>query len=286
MQKMEDTDTSNKNQPPGTVVQVKNWWDSKQSGSFFPDVYRDGDNSYEGNLLGLEMDVKARTQRECDLIILNIDPKNSDRILDCPCGYGRHTLELARRGFKVTGLDLCSSFIAEARQNALKESLTCDFIEGDMREMPFEPSYFDYAVNMFLSFGFFDDDENQRTLLEFCRVLKIGGRLFLHSDVNPHLINTEQYGDRAVRHLVNGGILHIDEHYNPSTRRLEGCWKIDKSHDNVKAACYSVRIYSEKELREMALAAGFRDFKLGRVFADNNALLPQDQQEVIYIMEK
>jgi 2-polyprenyl-3-methyl-5-hydroxy-6-metoxy-1,4-benzoquinol methylase len=76
---------------------------------------------------------------------------SGSRILDLPCGYGRHSNALADRGYQVTGLDLDAEHLAKAR-----ESARARFREGDMREIDADlHGRFDAVINMFYSFGFF-----------------------------------------------------------------------------------------------------------------------------------
>jgi len=81
---------------------------------------------------------------------------------------------------------------------------------------------------MFLSFGFFSDEENFRVLQEFHRVLRDGGKLLIYSDVNPDRAYAGDFIDRQTRHLRHGGILRIDEHFDPDTGSLTGTWSIRK----------------------------------------------------------
>lgn len=96
-------------------------------------------------------------------------------VLDLACGRGRHSLQLARAGFQVTGLDLSESSIASAKESAKRESIDVDFEVHDMRE-PFRTNSFDAILNMFTSFGYFDSDaDNKAVLAAVCQGLKADG---------------------------------------------------------------------------------------------------------------
>ena len=96
-------------------------------------------------------------------------------VLDLACGRGRHSLQLARAGFQVTGLDLSESSIASAKESAKRESIDVDFEVHDMRE-PFRANSFDAILNMFTSFGYFDSDaDNKAVLAAVCQGLKADG---------------------------------------------------------------------------------------------------------------
>jgi SAM-dependent methyltransferase len=98
------------------------------------------------------------------------------KVLDIACGKGRHSLTLAHLGFDVTGIDLSKHNIEYAKQF---ESPTLHFVMGDMRDV-YQPDTFDYALNLFSSFGYFDDDkEDYKAINAFAHNLKPGGILLL-----------------------------------------------------------------------------------------------------------
>lgn len=113
-----------------------------------------------------------------NLLQRSIPVNTRSSVLDIACGSGRHSLELARRGFDVTGFDLSKFLISEAKKG-LKESkekdLKVKFLIKDMRYFNFKNS-FDIAVNIFSSFGYFDnDEENFRVIRNVSDSLKSGG---------------------------------------------------------------------------------------------------------------
>lgn len=261
-----------------------NWWDARYSETFFSSVYKLGDKSLDGFLNDQSMDLFQRTQREVDLVCRLISGFGGKRILDCPSGYGRHSIEFSKRNALVHGVDISSEFIQEARNRAAvelpKESRPV-FLEGDMRKLPaeIEDAYFDHCLNMFFAFGFFEDEDNQATLCEYFRVLKEGGTLIIHSDVNPDLVNDGSYGDPCKRELENGMELHIDERFNFEKQRLEGCWTIIDGESVFKSQQYSVRIYQNGELIKMLKTAGFNNVVIDYP-SDSN------KQEILYIATK
>jgi len=113
-----------------------------------------------------------------NLLQRSIPVNTRSSVLDIACGSGRHSLELARRGFDVTGFDLSKFLISEAKKG-LKESkekdLKVNFLIKDMRYFNFKNS-FDIAVNIFTSFGYFDnDEENFSVIRNVSDSLKSGG---------------------------------------------------------------------------------------------------------------
>ncbi|MFA6029624.1 MAG: class I SAM-dependent methyltransferase [Elusimicrobiota bacterium] len=103
------------------------------------------------------------------------------RVLDLCCGAGRHSLPLARAGLRVTGLDQSRPYLARARSKAsrLPKALRPLFVHGDMRKLPFEGE-FDAVVNLWTSFGYFPDvEDDRRALRGVLKALKPGGVLAL-----------------------------------------------------------------------------------------------------------
>ncbi len=102
------------------------------------------------------------------------------RILDCPCGQGRHAHLLAENGYNVDGLDYSAELLNVAKARGIGTSLR--YTRGDMRKLPGKwTGRFDAVVNLFTSFGFFDSPADDRQVLaEFARVLKPGGLLIWH----------------------------------------------------------------------------------------------------------
>ena len=102
------------------------------------------------------------------------------RILDVPCGQGRHSHLLAEAGYDVDGLDYSRDLLTVARRRGVGPNLR--YTQGDMRRLPARWSgRFDAVLNLFTSFGFFvHPAEDARVISEFARVLKPGGMLVWH----------------------------------------------------------------------------------------------------------
>lgn len=118
------------------------------------------------------------TRRQVDFIIEKSQISPSARVLDICCGHGRHSLELARRGYSVAGIDLFGIYLDEARKAAAQENLSVEFIEMDIRKLRFDRK-FDLAINMWTSFGFFDEETNVSIIRAMREVLVDGGKLIL-----------------------------------------------------------------------------------------------------------
>ena len=96
---------------------------------------------FDENYVKVDKELEKRTSREVDSILRMMNLKSRARILDLCCGYGRHSIELARKGFAVTGYDLSDFFLKKARKDAAALKLKIRFVKGDMRKLPFEERF-------------------------------------------------------------------------------------------------------------------------------------------------
>jgi SAM-dependent methyltransferase len=111
-----------------------------------------------------------------DRLIEALQPNRDARMLDVACGKGRHSIQLANKGFFVTGIDISPKSIAEALKYA---SDNLEFFEHDMR-FPLRTNYYDYGLNFFTSFGYFDTyREHLNTIHNMALALKTNGVLVI-----------------------------------------------------------------------------------------------------------
>ena len=118
------------------------------------------------------------TVGECDFIELEINRDKSSKIIDIGCGTGRHAIELTKRGYNVTGVDLSENQIKRAREKAQEAGVTIDFQTQDARNLPFDGE-FDLAI-MLCEGGFSlmeTDEMNFEILKNATKALKSKGRL-------------------------------------------------------------------------------------------------------------
>ena len=132
------------------------------------------DSPHYHKLYGYRDDSEAKVF--VDALVNRLRPEINAELLDLGCGAGRHARQLASRGFRVTGVDLSAGSIAEARR---RERPGLRFLRHDMRE-PFGSQAFDYVVNLFTSFGYFDEPtEHAQVVSNIAGSLRCGGRLVL-----------------------------------------------------------------------------------------------------------
>ncbi|HQJ72266.1 MAG TPA: methyltransferase domain-containing protein [Spirochaetota bacterium] len=217
----------------------------------------------------------AVTVREVDLFIRTANLLPDDRILDLSCGQGRHSLELARRGFKfVEGLDRSRYLIQRAKMQAKKDCLNVKFREGEARMLPYRPDTFDVIFILGNSFGYFETvNDDLRVLREVFRVLKPWGRLLI--DVND--------GDHLRRHFQPRSWDWIDKNHfvcrerslSVDKQRLISREVVTHVEKGVIAdQFYAERLYNSDSMQELLNAAGFSDIAL---HGDDDAGHPRGQ---------
>ncbi|MFA6255613.1 MAG: class I SAM-dependent methyltransferase [Candidatus Absconditabacterales bacterium] len=232
------------------------WW-SEEYG-FFGEFYIEGDNSKEGYRVAQKQTLQQRTTTEVNGIIEILNLQAKSKILDCPCGYGRHSLELAKRGFIVTGSDLNAKHLSVAKQKAEKSLEKIQFVKENMLDLEYNTE-FDAIINMFYSFGFFENDEdNVKVLQNFFNALKPNGQFLMHTDVNIPFIEAGKYKHDEIRTIANDGTLRIIDTYNPITKRINGSRILKEKNGNETKKDYSVRVYTKEEFVELCKKVGFR----------------------------
>src|SRR5438876_8502549 len=103
------------------------------------------------------------TLQEVEGVAKILHLRQGSRVLDLACGAGRHSIELAKRGLEVVGYDLSEPLLKAARAAARKASARVTFVHGDMRDLPYHGE-FDAVVNLFTSFGYFEEDRKSTRL--------------------------------------------------------------------------------------------------------------------------
>ena len=122
-----------------------------------------------------------QTRLEVDFVLRRLRLPAGARILDLPCGYGRHAALLARGGFRVVGVDLSLAMLTEARRR-YPEGPRLRFRRADMRRVAYHDE-FDAVINLYTSFGYFTPAQNVTALRRMARALRPGGRLLIdHRD--------------------------------------------------------------------------------------------------------
>ena len=185
-------------------------------------------------------------------------PKGS-RVLDLACGYGRISIELAKRGYAVVGLDYCKELLDIARQLSDKEGVKVEFVQGDMREMAYS-NEFDGIVCWSNSFGYFPDEENEKVMRLIACSLKKKGKLI--PDLHHRDAYIRKYLGRSWREQGDFFILSqwtFDVHL--SRLNIEYTL-VNLRTGEVKKTLNSFREYTLTEIKHMLKDAGLEFLKV------------------------
>ncbi|MCX8187623.1 MAG: methyltransferase domain-containing protein [Nitrososphaeria archaeon] len=200
------------------------------------------------------------TRKEVDMIVDILGLKPEDRVLDLCCGHGRHSLELARRGFKnVEGLDISHYLIRRAKAQAKKEMLQVKFRVGDARRLPYPADSFDVVILMGNSFGYFDNiSDDLRVLREIRRVLRPWGKVLIDVADGEHL--KQNYQKRSWEWIGKTLFVCRERSLSSDGNRLISREIVT----DVRKGCiadrfYAVRLYDRELLKELLRQAGFSD---------------------------
>ena len=189
---------------------------------------------------------------QAELIWTTLGLSEGDEVLDVPCGHGRIANRLAERGARVTGVDADALFLARAREDAAQRGVEVDYIQAEMRELPWGER-FDAVVNWFTSFGYFDDAGNRAWLEAVRGTMKPGGRLAI--DVHSRDVFMRNLGNAAVSERDDD--LVVDRHrFDVETGRAHTERWIVRG-GKVRKTEYSVRFYTFTELRSLLVDVGF-----------------------------
>jgi SAM-dependent methyltransferase len=209
---------------------------------------------FDEHYLKVYDELETRSSLEVEFIIKMLDLKPKARILDLCCGYGRHSIELAQRGFRVTGYDLSDFFLQKAKQDSHALGLKIEFKKGDMRKLPFEER-FDAVVNMFTSFGYFEkENDDLKVLKGVCKVLKKKGLFLLDLKNREQLIRNFQ---RRRWHPENDFIMLEDNFFDLFTSRWESTRTLLFGNGKKRESSFSLRLYSFAEILNLLKKAGF-----------------------------
>ncbi len=187
--------------------------------------------------------------------LLQMQPGES--ILDIACGFGRHSLELSKQGYSVTGIDLNPDFIQEASGKASDLGFDARFKCADMRDI-IEPDGFENIIIMYNSFGYFLDPEDDKKVLQNCLLsLKPGGKLLLSVVSRAHIMENRPSRHFRYWHEEDNGTIRLEEaianeDWTWNTTR----WIVLKDNER-REYTYGMRLYDKPELSSLLTSVGF-----------------------------
>ena len=197
---------------------------------------------------------EEQTHEEAEFVQQALGLPLDSKILDVPCGGGRLSLELASRGYRVTGVDISLPLLEAARIKAEVQHLAVNWEHRDMRDLPWAGE-FDGAVCFWSSFGYFDEQGNADFLKAVSNALKPGARFLLDTP----LIETrlpEMEAEAKVWWQVGGLLALEDRKFDHVNSRVESEWTF--VHDGkIEKKSLSLRLYTFRELCSLLEEVGF-----------------------------
>jgi ubiquinone/menaquinone biosynthesis C-methylase UbiE len=194
-----------------------------------------------------------RDRRDVARLVDVLELPTGSRVLDVPCGQGRHAHLLAEAGFDVDGLDYSPDLLAIANKRGSGETLR--YTRGDMRKLPARwTSRFDAVLNLFTSFGFFvDPADDARVIAEFARVLKPGGMLIWHGGSRDGVMAS--FLARDWWRTDDGTMVAHSRRFDP----LSGILTIESSWAGKRGSGsreHRIRLYTATRIAELCAAQG------------------------------
>jgi SAM-dependent methyltransferase len=234
-----------------------------------------------------DMSWVEQTAAQVDFVCGVLELRGRERILDLACGFGRHSLELARRGFHVVGVDITADYIDEARKRAEEEGLDTEFVCADLSETSYRDE-FDVVLNLADgAIGYLEDDaQNLRVFDTVSLALKQGGKHLM--DVCNAAYAAKHFPRRGWEVGSRGLSLSDFEWDSASSRMVFGGVELKYGEVLTKPeeiSCDPVRLYTLPELeailrnRGMVVRQAFGDY-------DRTVAASDDQLQLLVYSQK
>jgi 2-polyprenyl-3-methyl-5-hydroxy-6-metoxy-1,4-benzoquinol methylase len=250
----------------------KQWYES---------LFENYANTYE------KEDFTKGTLMEVDFIEKEISSDHSKLILDVGCGTGRHSIELARRGYRVTGFDLSEDQLAKARENAAKANVEVEFFKQDACDFNFKEKYDAALMLCEGSFPLMETDEKNFAILQNIFLsLKPGGKI-IFTTLNGLFPLFHSVKDFMNENMVTGSVKALS--FDLMTFRDYNEYNIADDYGNLRLLQCNERYYVPSEITWLLKSIGFRNIGIygGIVgeFSRDIALQPH-HFEMLVIAEK
>lgn len=226
---------------------------------------------------------------ECDFIEKEIDFNKPLKIIDVGCGTGRHSIELTKRGYKITGIDLSESQLERAKEKAKAQNLQIDFQKYDARKLPFKNEY-DLAIMLCEgAFPLMETDEmNYEILKNIAKSLKDSGKLIFTTlnGLFPLYHSVEEF---CASTMEEENTTYKSNTFDLMTFRDHNITTVEDDFGNKKELECNERYYVPSEITWLLKTLGFKKIdicgaKLG-AFSRNDKLTTEDF-EMLVIAEK
>lgn len=247
------------------------------------DWYR---NFYDEFLAGFTLDdrdARKRAAKDVAFLVKELKPEKGMTVLDVPCGCGRHSVLLARKGLHVTGLDISPACVAGARKRiskSLEKKLL--FRKADYRNLERFKGQFDITLNLFTSFGYLPTKkENEKVMRQLVSTLKPGGQLCMY------LVNRLWLKHLTPTHWEEYKDFYLLQEYDVDERRKThgATWTFVYKKGGSKKYKHRLHVYSPGEMVTLMERCGLRNI---RVFGgvDGSRLEREYSSHPVYIGQK
>jgi 2-polyprenyl-3-methyl-5-hydroxy-6-metoxy-1,4-benzoquinol methylase len=222
---------------------------------------------------------ESEAKKHVEFIISHVPVEKGGSVLDMACGPGRHSLIFSEKGFRVTAVDLSENLLCVARKSAGEAGLNINFIKSDLRDIKLDDE-FDLVINLFTSFGYFEEDEENFKIFDVAlKHLKDNGR-FVIDFLNKSFLekNLQEYSESEI---LNSRII---QRRGISGNRVVK--KIEVNSGGMEKFYYeSVRLFSPEELIS---ALSDRGLFVDRIFGnfDGADFDPENSERIIIFAVK
>lgn len=235
------------------------------------------------------------TRKQVAFVINSLRLQKGKSILDIGCGTGRHTVEFAKRGYRVTCVEPSQALLTAAKENMRKQNVQAQCIQKDLLDISIDER-FDAAVSI-ASFGFLKTkNDHLKMLQKINTLLKPGGRFFLSTGNITHIIadnpwrkekqesETILVGERIEKKSRDGTIAYMQEFFDRRSNRYItiGEWEGAQKKGSVATAVY---LFTLPEIKKMLESAGFSVEKTYGDF-DGSPLSKHSPRMIITAMKK
>jgi SAM-dependent methyltransferase len=225
---------------------------ASQGSAWYVDFFRSDYLNVYGHMF-----TEERAEKESAFVASALGLKAGASVLDLCCGQGRHSIQLAKRGLRVTSLDLNAEYLELAKQAAATAKVEIETVAADMRELPSEDK-FDAIVNMYSSFGYLESEaEDLKVLESAAKALKAGGQLLLD------MLNREWAIDNYIQndwHTGADGTLYVERRdLDLAASRMHVHFiVVDPKGERRESIGHNIRLYTLTEMTRLLERVGIR----------------------------
>ena len=204
---------------------------------------------------------EAQSRREVGAMLELLGLPHGARVLDVPCGWGRHSALLAESGLEVIGADLSPELLSRAgergSQRPTPDARRPQYLAADLRHLPLRDGSFDAVINVYTSLGLFlDDDEDVRALIEARRLLAPGGVFLLESMHRDEIM--PQYAERDEWTLPDGTHVRVRRRFDPVRGITYDAFRWTRGEEKGRKS-HALRLRTATEIAGLLRLAGFDD---------------------------